>query len=291
MTAIQYLVLCGLLATASAGAAEERPLPDVQTFLNQARSRLQRDDVRQRDYTYVETQHRTTLDGSGRSKRVAVKVVESYPGFPGEDRWERVIEEDGRPIPAAELRQKDAERQTKAERYAVKLATATDADRAKAARELERDRRERDAAVDDVFSVYEIALLGREVVSGHDTIVLSLSPRLHARTKTRAGKYLRDFKGRAWVSESDFELVKLEVEAIQNVSIAMGLLARVDKGATASFERRKIDGEVWLPARAEYRVNARLLLFKRLRESVTAEFSNYRKFTVETATTIAEPLR
>jgi hypothetical protein len=171
------------------------------------------------------------------------------------------------------------------------LATATDADRAKAARELARDQRERDAAVDDVFSVYDIAMLGREVVSGHDTIVLSLSPQLHARTKTRAGKYLRDFKGRAWVSESDFELVKLEVEAIQNVSIAMGLLARVNKGATALFERRKIDGEVWLPARAEYSLSGRLLLFKRLRESATIEFSNYRKFTVDTATTIAEPLR
>jgi hypothetical protein len=85
-------------------AAEDRPLPDLQTFLAQARTRLQTDDERQRSYVFIETQRERKLDGSGRVRSESVKVVESYPPLPGEDeRWERVLEEDGRRKTDAEL--------------------------------------------------------------------------------------------------------------------------------------------------------------------------------------------
>jgi hypothetical protein len=269
-----------------AARGQDRPLPEANAFLTEVRARLERDDVRQRDYSYVETQRLTKFDGSGRVRGESVSVIESYPGLPGEERWERVISKDGRAIPAAELRKKDAERQKKAEQYAARVQRQSDGQRATQLREWEDDRRERREIVDDVFRVYRIDMVGREA----DTIVFSLTPRTNASTRTRDGKYLRYFKVRAWVSESDYEIVKLDVEAIQNVSMAMGLLARVYKGTTASFERRKINGEVWLPARASYNINGRILLFKRLREGGSSEFSNYRKFTVDTTTTIATPV-
>jgi hypothetical protein len=279
---------CAVLRGAAAWA-QDRPLPELQPFLTEVRARLESDDVRQRDYTYVETQRRITLDGAGRPTRESSRVVESYPGLPGQNRWDRLIEEDGRPVPSADLRKKDADRQKKAEQYVERLERQTDADRAKASRAWDRDRRERADLVDDIFSTYALAMLGRETVAGHGAIVFSLTPRAAAKTKTRDGKFLRYFKGRAWVSESDFELMKLEVEAVQNVSMAMGFLARVHKGTTASFERRKVNNEVWLPARAQYTVSGRILLLKRLRESGISEFANYRKFSVDTTTSIAPP--
>ena len=69
----------------AAVAAQERPLPDLQPFLAQARTRLQTDNERQRSYIYVETQRRMKLDESGRARSESVKVVESYPALPGED--------------------------------------------------------------------------------------------------------------------------------------------------------------------------------------------------------------
>jgi hypothetical protein len=291
--------LCGFVgslpATAPASipvlalAGQERPLPEVRAFLRNVRTHLESDNARQRDYTFVETRRRTRLDRSGRPTSESVTVIESYPGFPGEERWERVIEEDVRPVAPTDLAKKDAERRRKAEQYAQRLRNETAGDRAQATRERDRDRRERADAVDDVFSVHAIAMLGRESVAGHDAIAFSLTPRQGVRTKTRDGKYLRYFKGKAWISEFDFDLVKLEVEAVQNLSMAMGLLARVHKGTTAVFERRKVNGDAWLPARAQYALSGRILLFKRLREGGTSEYSNYRKFTVDTSTTIAEP--
>ena len=62
---------------------------------------------------------------------------------------------------------------------------------------------------------------------------------------------MKAFKGKAWLSESEYELVRLDVEAVDSVSIGLGLVARMHKGTTASFSRRKVDGDTWLPARAE----------------------------------------
>jgi hypothetical protein len=271
----------------SAGLAAQTapaPLPDRDTFLRQVRLQLQTDDARQRDYSYVETRRRVRVDGRGRpTGQPSVRVAESYPGLPGEGRWERVLEDDGRRASDAELRKVDGERQKKATAMATRLARQSDADRARAARDDARRRAEQTALVDDAFRVYEIAMLGREVVQGHDTIALSLTPRPNAATQTRDGRWMRAFKGKAWVSESDFELVRLEVEAIRSVSIGLGMLARMHEGTKVAFERRKVNDEVWLPATSSYQVSARVLMLKGIRENGTSEYSNYRKFSVDTS--------
>src|SRR6187401_496572 len=113
----------------AAVAAQERPLPDLQPFLAQARTRLQTDNERQRSYIYVETQRRMKLDESGRARNESVKVVESYPALPGEDeRWERVLEEDGRRKTEAELARQDAERRKAAEAVAKQVTSQNPAD-------------------------------------------------------------------------------------------------------------------------------------------------------------------
>ena len=96
---------------------------------------------------------------------------------------------------------------------------------------------------------------------------------------------MSNFTAKAWVSESDYELVRVDIQAIDTVSFGLGLLARVHKGARASFTRRKVNNEVWLPARASYTASARIGLVKVMRVGGTSEFSDYRKFTVDTSTT------
>ena len=284
-------IALGVIGLSLAGvAAQDRPLPELQPFLAQARTRLQTDNERWRAYIYVETQRERKLDGAGRVRSEKVKVVESYPPLPGEgDRWERVLEEDGRRKTETELARQDAERQKTAEALVKRLSSQTTADRAKATRAYEQDRREALDRINDVFVVYDIALAGRERLEGHDTIALTLEPKPSSRPATREGKWMQYFRCRAWISESDHELVKLNVEAIRDANIGFGLLARMNKGTVMTFTRRFINDEVWLPARADYTIKARVLMLKRYLQGGTIEFSNYRKFTVDTATTIAPP--
>ncbi len=277
------------LLCASSAAAQDRPLPDPKPFLEDVRVHLQRDETLQSGYMYVETRRELKLDKSGRSTRESMKVIESYPGLPGEERWERVISEDGRPTPPAELEKRDRERQKKAEEYVRKLARQGDKEREKQRRDYEKYRREEAEAIDEIFRVYDVRLLRRERIEGHDTIVCSLTPRPGVRARTRDGKIMQKFIVTAWVSEDDRELVRVEAEATDTVSIGMGLLARVHKGTRASFQRRKVNGEVWLPASFDYRASARVLLLKTFRVGGASQFSGYRKFTVDTATTYTGP--
>ena len=277
-------------AAGAARAAQERPLPDLEPFLAQARTRLQTDNERQRSYIYVETQRTRKLDGQGKPRSESVKVVESYPALPGEDeRWERVLEEGGRKKTEAELAKQDADRRKTAEAVARRLSSPNPADQAKDARSRDERRREARQRINDVFIVYEIKMAGRENIDGHDTIQLTLDPRPNAKPVTREGKWLQAFKCRAWVSETDYELVKLEANAIRDLNIGFGMLARMNTGTQMSFLRRMINGEVWLPARADYTIRARVLMLKRYDQGGSIEFSNYRKFTVDTSTTIAPP--
>lgn len=286
---MQRFVACLLVWLAAAPVAgQERPLPDAAVFLQEVRERLKADDQREEGYVYVQTRREQKLDKAGRVTSESVEVVESYPGLPGESRWERVIAKDGRPTPQHELDKADRERKKRVEEYARKLAREAAKEHAKQARERERHQRRLAEVIDEVFSVFDVRMLGREALHGHDTIVLSLTPRPGAKPRTRQGKIMHKVSGRVWISETDYEFVRLEAESLDTISVGFGLVARVHKGSRVSFERRKID-DVWLPAAGSYAVRARVGLVSVLRRAGSAEFSNFRKFNVDTSATYAPP--
>jgi hypothetical protein len=277
------------LLTLSSVFAQQRPLPNAEAFLQETKKHLQTDSALQSNYSYVETRRELKLDSHGQAAGESVKVIESYPGLPGEGRWERLISEDGKSIPSDQLARVDRDRQKKAEDYARRLTSQPAKTAADQRRDWEKDQRETARIVDDIYRVYDIRMLGRETIDGHDTIKFSLTARPDAHPQTREGGMMRHFAVRAWVSETDYELVKLEAEATDTVPIALGLLARVSKGSHLTFERRKVNEEVWLPARATYMGSARIALIKTIRRGGSSEFSNYRKFTVGTTTTFESP--
>src|SRR6185436_8168464 len=104
---LPILVALGILIAGSTLGAQNRPLPDQESFLSETRKHLQTDSALQSSYVYVETRRELKLDKDGRTKEESVKVVESYPGLPGEARWERLIAEGGRPVPSEELAKQD----------------------------------------------------------------------------------------------------------------------------------------------------------------------------------------
>ncbi len=283
-------VACLLVVAVVAVAAQERALPEREAFLRETRKHLQTDTSLQSSYVYVETRREQKLDERGRVLEESVKVFESYPGLPGEkSRWERLIAENGRPRPASELEKVDRDRQRQAEALARLLTEQPAKERARQERDLAEQRREFEAILDDILSVFDIDMRGREVMEGHETIALSLTPRPNAKPRTHEGGQLQKFALRAWINESDHELVRLDAEAIDTLSMGFGVLARLHKGSQLSFLRRRVNDEVWLPAAVHFRGGVRVALVRTLRRSGTSEFSDYRKFSVDTATTYQAP--
>jgi hypothetical protein len=282
-------IIASALLSVTALVAQERPLPDQESFLRDVRTRLQTDSALQSGYIYVETRREQKVDGRGQVEHESVKVYESYPGLPGEDRWERLISENGRPRAASDLEKELRNRQKKAEAMVVEATDQPAKQQARQQREYATRRREFDAMLDDLFLVYNIRMEGRELLDGHATIMFSLTPRREAKPRTREGSQMRAFAVRAWISESDRELVRVDAEAIDTLSMGFGLLARLHKGAKLSFLRTKVNDEVWLPSRVSYSGSARVGLVAVLRRIGMSEFSGYRKFSVDTSTTYLPP--
>lgn len=285
MRAFVALVVVVLLALAP--SAQERPLPDFDTFAAEVKKHLSTDEERQSGYVFNERRVEQKVNAGGRVTGETLKVYEVYPGLPGEDRYYRLIEEGGRPTPPDRLAKQDSERQKHAEAYARKQSIPSE--RQKDAREQDKARREYATAVEDIFRVYNIQMVRREPIDGIDTILATLVPKPGARPQTDDGKVMRHFKARAWISESDYELVRVEIEAIDNLSFGLGLLARVHKGTVATYQRRKVNGQTWLPAEVTWMASARVMLLRRLRLRGVSQFSNYRRYSVDTRTTIGAP--
>lgn len=265
--------------------ADDRPLPDLSVFLPQVKATLIRDDAVQNAYMYTERKITEKVDGAGRVVHTSEQLLEVYPGPPGQPPYRRVLEEDGRPVAADTLAAEDRKRQRAIDAYVDGLSTSVglrqDTER------RARERRDDTEAIDDIFRIYAVQLVGRETLEGEETIVARLTPKADMMPRSNYGKMMRHFHGRAWVSERENEVVRVEVEAIDDVSIGWGgLLARVHKGAHATYQRRKIDDETWLPVDVTWKGSARVLLLKQLRERGQSHFFGYRKFSLSSSSTI-----
>jgi hypothetical protein len=263
--------------------AGERPLPDLSLFLPQVKATLVRDAGVQNGYMYTERKITEKVDGAGRVVHSSEQLMEVYPGPPGHGPYRRVLEEDGHPVPTEVLAAEDRKQQRAIDTYANELTTS---EGARTDAELRaRERREDAETIDDVFRVYAVQLIGRETLDGEETIVATLTPKADALPRTNVGKMMRHFHGRAWVSEHENEVVRVEVEALDDVSIGWGgLFARVHKSAHAMYQRRKIDNETWLPVGMTWAGSARVLLLKQLRQRGRSQFFGYRKFSIGTST-------
>lgn len=274
------LLLGILLAAPGALPAQDAsaPLPDARAFLAQVRDNLHSDDYLLDEYTFTERRTERQFDAKGRIKEEKHEVYEVYPSSRSRLTYRKLVARNGSPLPAEELAEQDRDYEKKVAR-ATAGGEAAEAKRQK--RRLERAQREQEL-VDELFRVYDIVIQGREVLDGRSALLVTFSPRPGVKPSNKAGKVLQKFSGRAWVDEQDLQVVRAEAELLDTFSYGMGVLARLYKGATASFVRRKVNGEVWLPVQARFRGHARLLLLKGLRIDSLSEYAGYRKFEVAT---------
>ncbi|MDQ6894724.1 MAG: hypothetical protein M3167_18875 [Acidobacteriota bacterium] len=278
LSALLVLGLAGFCGaqTVPAEPAVPQPLPELHAFLDAVRGNLHSDETLLDQYTFTEKHTERRLDGKGGVKKVTTETFEVYPSLEPGHTYRRLVERDGRTLTSDELAAEDR-------RHDKKVADAGDAaaEQKRAAKRAEARRKE-DSAIAQLFDIYDIQISGRELLDGRPSIVLAFRPKPRADPAGRAGKVLVKFAGRAWIDEEDKQLVRVDAELVDTLSFGLGVLARLQKGGRASIIRRKVNGEIWLPALAHFTGSARLLLVKGLNLDATSEYSDYRKFQVAT---------
>ena len=145
-----------------------------------------------------------------------------------------------------------------------------------------------EAQLDEIFQLFQFRLAAREVIDGHQTILVEFEPDPSFKPRRKDIRPLKKIRGKAWVNEADFQLVKIEAELLGSISLGLGFLAKLHKGAELRFKRRKLNDEIWLPAEAYFRISGRILLLKGFRVEAVHSYSDYQKFSVESSVSFSE---
>jgi hypothetical protein len=268
-------------------AQAERPLPDADQFLKKARERLRTDRQLLSQYTFKQRETELHLSKFGKLTTGPVKVYEVYPGLDPDDSYRRLIEVDGKPRDKDEIAKDDRKHQQKVLEQISKREHESPSAREKRLKEEAKERQEYEDLFDDVFRVFTFTIVGREVIHDHTTVMVDFAPRPNAAPKTSDGKSLKKLKGRAWISESDYELARVEAVMLEDLPVR-GFLGKLYAGTTVSFDRKKINGEVWLPNQIAIKATGRALI-RKFNIDMLVQYSDYRKFSVQTDTEFALP--
>jgi hypothetical protein len=261
---------------------QERPLPDAEIFLAQARAHLQTDRQLLTQYTFLERETKIHLSKFGTVTTGPVQVFEVYPGLEPDDTYRRLIEVDGKPRDTAELARDDRRRQKHVLDEVDRRRREDPAAREQRLQREARAHHQDEDTLDDLLRVYRFTLVERQTIDGRPVIVIDFVPRPNAAPKTADGKDMMKVKGRAWIAEDDYQIVRVSVEVLKDFSVAW-FIGRLYAGTTASYERRKINNEIWLPSRLRINAAGRAFIRKFHIDTVT-EYSDYRKFSVQTDT-------
>ena len=218
----------------------------------------------------------------GKVKEGPVKVYEVYPSVEPGNTYKRLIAVNGKPVSATELERQDRKHRDDVLREQQRRERESPSDKAKRAAREAKERAEREAMYDEVLQAYNMKLIGREQIDGHRALVATLDPKQGYRARTEAGEFMKKVRGKLWVSESDYQIIRAEGEMIDDMTYGWGVIGRLYKGSRAIFERRRVNGEVWLPSRAEFTGNGRAALFRKFALNTVTTYSDYRKFTVKT---------
>jgi hypothetical protein len=226
---------------------------------------------KERDYTYVERDEENKLDGNGQVKSTAAKTFEVMELYGEQVR--RLIEKDDKPLSEKEA----AKEEKRIEQLTTDRKSELPNERSERQAGEEKQRAKNREFVREVADAYNFQLVGTELLEGRDNWVIAGEPRPEFQAHLKDAEILSKFHGRLWIDKTEFQLTKMDVEALETVSFGW-VLARLHKGTRLVFERTRVNDEVWLPQHLTYKLDARVALFKGYNERNEQTYRDYKKF-------------
>jgi hypothetical protein len=275
---ISVLPICLLLLPVLV-QERDRPLPDQTKFMEDFKKTLRTPEKLLSQYTYTLKETELNLDSKGKVSKTETNVYTIIHGAEDWQTYQRQISKKGVPLTEQELADEDRKERERVDKETRKRAGWSDAKRQQEKEKADREDRE---TTDDIFATFDFQFVRRETLNQASTILVNFTPKKNYKPKTSDARELQHAAGRLWIAEDDHQIVRLEAELLDSIKMGFGLLAKVQQGSKVSFETRKINDEIWLPTRAEMSLNGRLLLLKGLNMNVILEFSDHKKFNVDT---------
>jgi hypothetical protein len=243
----------------------QTPLPDIRQLMHEVQEHQRQLDQIRENYTYTSYQVVQDIDSNGQVKKTESSEFEDF--FVNG----HVIE---RKVKANDTALDDHDQQKETGRVTKLVEKAEKTPRGQA---LEGP----SISISRVLEIMDVSNERRELYRNDPTIVFDFVGRRDAKTHGFAEDASKKLQGTIWIDEADRQVAHLEVRFNDNFRMVGGILATVQKGSSFRFDQAKVNGEIWLPTGGEGTVQARLLLFKNLRQHFRERDYDYKRFKVE----------
>jgi hypothetical protein len=265
-------------------SAEDRPLPEPETFYRMVRENLARAERTAHLYTYKERRTDVHTNPFGKLGTGGTSMFHVYPSPSRRLTYRRLVERDGKPVPAEELAEQDREYRARVDQVMRERASRTSERGGSLEQESGAARQRQQRAIEDVIDTLQFHVKGRTTHNGVSAIVVAFTPKPNARPTTRQGRTAQKFTGTIWVDEAALEVMRVEAKSTDDITYGGGLLARLGEGTTATVTRRRIGGDVWMPTELTLAGQGRAILFRKLVVDYAIEWFDYRRLPEESLT-------
>ena len=260
-------------------------LPDLKALFKEIDDNQKAIDKLKENYAGTEAEEETEYDGNGKVKKHESR--ESTFFYLDGDEITTLVKKDGKPLDEKEQEKENEKVRKRIEEHQERQAKKEAKE--EKAKEQGKDEDKDDPGIEVFLRACQFVNPRRERFRGQDVLVFDFEPNPEFKPQKLAEKVVQKLAGVVWVDEKAHDVARLEAYFVGDVKIAGGLLANLQRGTSFVFEQAYINNEVWLPTYMEGHVGARVLLLKGFKVSFVTRYSDYRKFNVETLSTIAKP--
>jgi len=260
-------------------------LPDLKALFKEIDDNQKAIDKIKENYAGSQSEEETEFEGDGRVKK---REVNEYTFFYlNGNEITTLVKKDSKPLSEAEQKKENEKTQKRIEEQ-QKRETKKEAKAEKAKEEGKSDEKD-EPGIEIFLRACQFVNPRRERFRGQDVLVFDFEPNPEFKAHKMVEKIAQKLAGVVWIDEKAHDVARLEAYFTGDMKIAGGLLANLQKGTSFVFEQAFVNNEVWLPTYMEAHVGVRFLLVKGIKASVVTRYWDYKKFNVETLSTIAKP--
>jgi hypothetical protein len=256
-------------------------LPDLKALFKEIDDNQKAIDKIKENYTGTRSEEEIEYDKTG---KVTKRDVKEYTFFYlGGSEISTLMGKDGKPLAWEELKKENQKTQKEIREHEAKKE-------AKEAKEKGSGKNDEEEPGIDVFlRVCQFVNPRRERFRGQDVLVFDFEPNPEYKAHKLDEKVVQKLAGVVWIDEKAHDVARLEAYFVGDFKFAGGVLANLQKGTSFVFEQGFINNEVWLPTYEEAHVGVRVLLVKGIKVNVINRYSDYKRFNVESISTLGKP--
>lgn len=256
------LTLLLLISTAYPATVEEN-----RQVIRKASELLLKDDETLARFFFVRRREKREFDSDGKlkSKEITTTRREAYEDLV----ITRLIARDDKPLSADEIAKQNESIKANVAAYRARIAKQGPA---KPAPKQEDDG---DALIREIADALDFKLIGPETHQGRPANVYEFSPRPGYTPKTMKSRIFEKIRGKAVLDQATSQIMLVEAEAFDNISIAFGFVGKIAKGTRFHMRRKEAAPGLWVAEGQRMAMEARIMLVKSMRQEMDTTFSEF----------------